>query len=281
MSSANLSREETAARSVSLTVHTARVELDLTTAPHEGETGFTTVSTLQIETDAAAPGSADTGVETWVDFIGEAVEAVDVDGIPHPVEWDGARIRIGGLRGRHSVRIAARAAYSRSGEGMHRFVDPVDGQTYLYTHYEPADARRVMACFEQPDMKARYTFVVTAPAGWAVLSNQAVAERTTEGGAQRVVFAETLPISTYITSVAAGPYHRVEGSGAVASRSCRWASTAGRRSPSTSTPTRSSRSPGRVSTFSPTPSATRTRGASTTRSSCPSTTSARWRTRVS
>jgi aminopeptidase N len=208
MTSANLSRAETATRSAAVSVLSARVELDVTTAPDVDETGFATVSTLEIETDAAAAGA---DIETWIDFIGEAVEAVEVDGVARPVEWDGARVRITGLRGRHTVRVVARAAYSRSGEGMHRFVDPVDGQTYLYTHDEPADARRVMACFEQPDMKARYTFVVTAPAGWTVLSNQAVAERTTDGAVQRAVFAETPPISTYITSVAAGPYHRVEG----------------------------------------------------------------------
>jgi aminopeptidase N len=148
MTSANLSRAETAARSAAVSVLTARVELDVTTAPDVDETGFATVSTLEIETDAAAAGSAESHVETWIDFIGEAVEAVEVDGVARPVEWDGARVRITGLRGRHIVRVAARAAYSRSGEGMHRFVDPVDGQTYLYTHYEPADARRVMACFE-------------------------------------------------------------------------------------------------------------------------------------
>src|SRR5690606_29161628 len=77
--------------------------------------------------------------------------------------------------------------------------------------YEPADARRVMACFEQPDMKASYTFDVTAPAGWHVLSNQSPA-RVHEGiGMQRVEFAPTLPISSYITSVAAGPYTRIDG----------------------------------------------------------------------
>jgi len=206
VSTANLTRDETAARSASVTVRTSRVELDLTTAPDPDETGFASVSTLEIETAAAAGG-----VDTWVDFIGESVDEVEVDGVSRPVEWDGARIRLTGLGGRQTVRIAARGAYSRSGEGLHRFVDPVDDQTYLYTHYEPADARRVMACFEQPDMKARYTFVVTAPADWLVLSNQAAASIDAVGDAQRVEFAETLPISSYITAVAAGPYHRVEG----------------------------------------------------------------------
>ncbi len=207
MSTANLTREETAARSAAVTVHAARVELDLTTAPDPAQSGYAAVSAFELETDALAPG----GTDTWVDFLGEAVHAVEVDGAARPVEWDGARIRLTGLRGRQTVRIAARAAYSRSGEGMHRFVDPVDGETYLYTHDEPADARRVMPCFEQPDMKARWTFVVTAPAGWRVLSNRPAVSTSVAGEAQRVEFAPTPPLSSYITAVAAGPYHRVEG----------------------------------------------------------------------
>ncbi|WP_460773775.1 aminopeptidase N [Microbacterium sp. GXF7504] len=207
MRTANLTREETAARAAAVTVRTVRVELDLTSAPDPDATGFATTVTMEIATDADATA----GTDTWVDFLGESVDRVEVDGAEHPVEWDGARIRLTGLRGTQTVHIAARAAYSRSGEGLHRFVDPVDGETYLYTHYEPADARRVMPCFEQPDMKARWTFVVTAPAGWRVLSNQPAVAETVAGDAQRVEFAETPPLSSYITSVAAGPYHRVEG----------------------------------------------------------------------
>jgi aminopeptidase N len=101
--------------------------------------------------------------------------------------------------------VDARCAYSRTGEGMHRFVDPEDGEVYLYTQYEPADARRVFANFEQPDLKAPYRFQVTAPAGWRVWSNGA--EESREGGVW--TFAETKPISTYITAVVAGPYHYV------------------------------------------------------------------------
>ncbi|MBQ7806504.1 aminopeptidase N, partial [Rhodococcus sp. (in: high G+C Gram-positive bacteria)] len=84
--------------------------------------------------------------------------------------------------------------------------------TYLYTQYEPADARRVFACFEQPDLKAPFTFEVTAPDGWEVLSNQPATQTLSVDGAQRVTFAPTLPISTYITAIAAGPYHRVASS---------------------------------------------------------------------
>ncbi|WP_194764145.1 aminopeptidase N [Microbacterium sp. UFMG61] len=202
MDTANLTREETAARSAVISVRSIRVELDLTGAPERARTGFSTITTLEF---------ASTSQSTWVDFIGESVDRVVVNGIDQDVDFDGARIALRGLGASNVVRIEAVAAYSRSGEGMHRFHDPVDDRTYLYTQYEPADSRRVMACFEQPDLKAAYTFVVDAPAGWEVLSNQAAVKVDAGVGVQRVEFAPTLPISSYITSVAAGPYARVDG----------------------------------------------------------------------
>ncbi|MFK4850870.1 aminopeptidase N [Microbacterium sp. ZW T6_19] len=202
MDTANLTREETAARSATVSVRSIRVELDLTGAPERARTGFPTTTTLEFDAIEA---------ETWLDFIGESVESVTVNGEEAPVVYDGARIMLTGLRGSNVVVVSATGAYSRSGEGMHRFHDPADDQTYLYTQYEPADSRRVMACFEQPDMKAAYTFVVDAPAGWEVLSNQTPVKIDAGVGVQRVEFAPTLPISSYITSVAAGPYSRVDG----------------------------------------------------------------------
>lgn len=202
MDTANLTRDETAARSAAVTVRSIRVELDLTGAPERARTGFPTTTTLEFDATTAS---------TWLDFIGESVDRVVVNGVEQTVQYDGARIQLEGLAAANTVRVEAIGAYSRSGEGLHRFHDPVDDETYLYTQYEPADSRRVMACFEQPDMKASYTFVVDAPSGWEVLSNQAPA-RTVEGvGVQRVEFAPTLPISSYITAVAAGPYARVDG----------------------------------------------------------------------
>jgi aminopeptidase N len=202
MNTANLTREETAARSAAVVVHSIHVELDLTGAADPGTTGFPTVTTI----DFAA-----TSPDTWLDFIGESVDRVTLNGVEQTPRHDGARIALQGLAARNVVVVEAVGAYSRSGEGLHRFVDPADGETYLYTQYEPADSRRVMACFEQPDIKAPYTFVVHAPAGWEVLSNQAVASQDRAGEHQRVEFAPTLPISSYITAVAAGPYMRVDG----------------------------------------------------------------------
>ncbi|MBO9627225.1 MAG: aminopeptidase N, partial [Microbacterium sp.] len=202
MDTANLTREETAARSAAITARSIRVELDLTGAPERARTGFPTTTTLEFE--ATTP-------ETWLDFIGESVQRVTVNGEEAPVDYDGARIPLTGLAATNTVVVEATGAYSRSGEGLHRFHDPADDETYLYTQYEPADSRRVMACFEQPDLKASYTFVVDAPTGWEVLSNQAAAKTDVGLGVQRVEFAPTLPISSYITSVAAGPYTRVDG----------------------------------------------------------------------
>ncbi|MHA7987199.1 aminopeptidase N [Rathayibacter sp. CAU 1779] len=202
MSSANLTRAETTTRSRDITVRSYLVELDLTSASDAATTGFTTSTTVELDARVSS---------TWLDFVGSAVESVSVNGRAIPVRYDGARILLDGLTASSAVVIRATADYSRSGEGMHRFVDPVDGETYLYTQYEPADARRVFACFEQPDLKAPFVFTVHAPEPWTVLSNRNAIARDAADGTQTVTFGPTLPISTYITAVIAGPYHRVEG----------------------------------------------------------------------
>ncbi|MFC7446903.1 aminopeptidase N [Rhodococcus daqingensis] len=203
MSIANLTRTETAARSSAVTVRDYRVELDLLAARDHSRPGFTTTTILEFDA---------TVDETWIDFIGPAVESVTVNGESVAVEYDGARIAVRELRPSNRVVVVASGAYSSSGEGLHRFLDPADGETYLYTQYEPSDARRVFACFEQPDMKAPFTFVVTAPAGWELVSNRPIATRTADDTRQVVEFSPTLPISTYLTAVVAGPYTRVESS---------------------------------------------------------------------
>lgn len=120
MDTANLTREETAARSAAVTVHRIRVELDLTGAPERARTGFPTVTTLEFDA---------TGESTWLDFIGEEVRSVSVNGVDQEVVYDGARISLSGLAAANVVRVEAVAAYSRSGEGLHRFHDPVDDET--------------------------------------------------------------------------------------------------------------------------------------------------------
>ncbi|MCJ0870821.1 aminopeptidase N [Streptomyces sp. AP-93] len=204
----NLSRDEARERAELLSVDGYEVVLDLRSAvdeaePAEGPRTFRSVTTVRFR--AAAPGAA-----SFADLIAPSVNSVTLNGreLDPAVVFDGARIALDGLASENVLVVDADCAYSRTGEGMHRFVDPEDGEVYLYTQYEPADARRVYANFEQPDLKAPYRFEVTAPEGWQVWSNGA--EESREGQTRR--FAETAPISTYITCVVAGPYHYVTDS---------------------------------------------------------------------
>lgn len=208
MTNENLSRGEAAARSALLTVHGYDVSLDLRTAPDPDAAGFASRSLITFSCN-------EPGAETFLDFIHGGIDSVVLNGSrldPADVV-DGARIRLPELQQENRLEVAGTALYSRSGEGLHRFVDPADGQTYLYTQYEPADARRVFANFEQPDLKAAFTFHVTAPSSWTVVSNGAEAARRQlpeTPGFSRWDFAPTQRISTYITAVLAGPYHAAQ-----------------------------------------------------------------------
>lgn len=198
----NLSREDAAVRASAIDLDTIEVDLDVRSASDPSREDFTTQSTLRFASSVE---------ETWVDFLGAAVDEVEINGELHAVDWDGARVRLTGLGAQNTVRIRARGCYSRSGEGLHRFTDPVDGAVYLYTQYEPADSRRVYPCFEQPDLKARWTFHVTASSAGVVLSGGAETSRAEVDDGVRVSFAETPLLSSYVTAVAVGPYHRVDG----------------------------------------------------------------------
>ncbi|MEV7473064.1 aminopeptidase N [Pseudarthrobacter oxydans] len=207
MSHENLQRDEAAHRSALISTTGYDVSLDVRQAADPEVAGYPTRSIITFT--ASQPGAS-----TFLDFIGE-VHSVVLNGKELRVEdvADGARIRLDNLQSENQVAVTGTALYSRSGEGMHRFFDPADGQCYLYTQYEPADARRVFANFEQPDLKASFTFHVTAPAGWQVASNGREAARTLLSGdpsAARWDFATTGRMSTYITTVLAGPYFRAE-----------------------------------------------------------------------
>ncbi|MFE2413754.1 aminopeptidase N [Kitasatospora sp. NPDC059408] len=198
----NLSRDEAQQRASILTVDGYRVRLDVTSAPDPAAATFRSTTTVAFR--CARPGTA-----TFLDLLAPAVRSITLNGraIDPATAFDGARVHVDGLAADNVLTIDADCAYSRTGEGLHRFVDPADGETYLYTHYEPADARRVFATFEQPDLKAPFTFTVTAPAAWDVWSNAVHEHVDTEEGARTWEFAPTKPISTYLTAVVAGPYH--------------------------------------------------------------------------
>ncbi len=208
MSNQNLRRDEAAARSALITTHSYDVSLDVRRAADPDVAGYTSRSIINFA--ALEPGAS-----TFLDFIGGTVHSVILNGESLPVAdiVDGSRIRLDRLQAENQVTVTGTALYSTSGEGMHRFFDPADGQCYLYTQYEPADARRVFANFEQPDLKAEFTFHVTAPSPWQVSSNGVEAFRTpltSDPATSRWDFAPTKPMSTYITTVLAGPYFKAE-----------------------------------------------------------------------
>ena len=208
MSNENLQRNEAAARSALITTHSYDVSLDVRSAADPGVSGYPSRTTILFS--ASQPGAS-----TFLDFICPDVRSVVLNGTELAVSdiVDGSRIRLDNLQAENEVTVTGTALYSSSGEGMHRFFDPADGQCYLYTQYEPADARRVFANFEQPDLKARFTFHVTAPTGWDVASNRVESGRSAladDAAASRWDFAPTLPMSTYITTVLAGPYFKAQ-----------------------------------------------------------------------
>ncbi|MFE3114663.1 aminopeptidase N [Streptomyces niveus] len=199
MPGTNLTREEAQARARLLTVDSYEIDLDLSGAQEGGS--YRSVTTVRFE-------SAEAGAETFIDLVAPAVHQVVLNGKPLDVAvvFRDSRIRLPHLReGANELTVVADCEYTNTGEGLHRFVDPVDQQAYLYTQFEVPDARRVFANFEQPDLKATFRFTVTAPEGWTVVSNSPTPEP--EGTVWR--FEPTPRISTYITALIVGPYHSV------------------------------------------------------------------------
>jgi len=198
----NLTRDEATERSALVTVSSYQVDLDLTVRGGD-EATFSSVSVIRF--DCASPGSS-----SYVDLTAPAVREITLNGAPVSLDaFDGDRIALAGLAAHNELRVVATCAYSRSGEGLHRFTDPADKQVYLYSDLETFDAHRIYACFDQPDMKATYQLQVTAPEEWQVVSNMAPDSRFPDGDAVCWTFPPTPVMSTYITAVAAGPYHAV------------------------------------------------------------------------
>jgi aminopeptidase N len=195
----NLTREEARDRARLLSVDAYAIELDLRGAQDGGTFASRTTVTFQSREDGA----------TFIDLVAPEVSEVVLNGEAlDPAEvFADSRIALPRVRaGANELRVVATCAYTTSGEGLHRFVDPVDKQAYLYTQFEVPDARRVFASFEQPDLKATFAFTVHAPAGWTVVSNSPTPEPTADGV---WVFEPTPRISSYITAIIAGPYTSV------------------------------------------------------------------------
>jgi aminopeptidase N len=193
----NLTRDEAAERARILSVSTYDVQLDLTTS----DTTFRSTTTLRF-------GCREPGASTFADLVGATVHEITLNGRPVDADaYQDSRITLSDLQRENELTVVADCTYSHTGEGLHRFVDPVDKLVYLYTQFEVPDARRVFTTFEQPDLKGRFTFHVTAPSQWQVVSNSPTPEPEDLGMGRSVWhFAPTPPLSTYITALIAGDY---------------------------------------------------------------------------
>jgi aminopeptidase N len=194
----NLTRVEAQERKSLVSVDSYDITLDLTT----GAEVFRSTTIVRF--------SAKAGASTFIDAFTHTVHSIELNGAQVDTSAaDGVRIQLDNLAADNVLTVVADAEYTNTGEGMHRFVDPVDGEVYLYSQFEVPDSRRVFAVFEQPDLKAAFRFTVTAPAEWEVISNQPVENHTTEGESATWAFKPTPRISSYITAVVAGPYAKI------------------------------------------------------------------------
>ncbi len=193
----NITREEARTRARLLDVESYTVELDLT----EGDTTFGSDTTVRFR-------CSEPGVTTFIDLVAHSISSIELNGHALDPEraFDGTRITLDQLEADNTLVVRSRCTYMHTGEGLHRFVDPVDKSVYLYTQFQVADSRRVFTVFEQPDLKATFAFTVTAPADWHVVSNQPAAEPEQVGlGNATWRFPPTERLSSYVTALVAGP----------------------------------------------------------------------------
>ncbi|KTR42428.1 aminopeptidase N [Curtobacterium oceanosedimentum] len=195
----NLTRTEAQERAAIVDVQTYDVELDLT----RGAETFGSTTRVRF--------SATQGASTFIDAITKTVHSITLNGTALDVAAvdDGVRIQLDDLQEQNELVVVADAMYTNTGEGLHRFVDPVDDEVYLYSQFEVPDSRRMFAVFEQPDLKAEFTFTVTAPSRWQVVSNSPTPEPHVDGEVATWSFSPTAKISSYITALVAGPYEVV------------------------------------------------------------------------
>jgi aminopeptidase N len=202
----NLTRTDARRRADLLDVTAYEVELDLTDgAGKPGEHTFRSRTTVRFR-------ASQVGTSTFVDLVAERIRAATFNGEPIDAATYAPEtgLELPSLAEENTLVVDAVCIYSHTGEGLHRFVDPVDSAVYLYSQFETADAKRMYACFDQPDLKAPFTLTVTAPTDWEVISNGRPASRSDgPGGAQVVRFTTTPRLSTYVTALVAGPYHKV------------------------------------------------------------------------
>ncbi|MDQ7905589.1 aminopeptidase N [Phytohabitans sp. ZYX-F-186] len=199
----NLTQVEAAERARLIEVTGYDITLDLSRA---GDGDQTFRSTTRVAFSCTEPGAS-----TFIEVAAQRVRSAELNGQPVDISaWsaeDG--LVLSGLAADNTLVVDADFFYSASGQGLHRSVDPVDKEVYLYSQFETADAQRVYACFDQPDLKSVYTWHAVVPAHWKVVSNAPVGTVAPSPDVKTVHFEQSVRMSTYITALCAGPYHEV------------------------------------------------------------------------
>ncbi len=199
MPKSNLGRDEAAGRARLIVEPEYEVHFDLL-----GEDVFGTTSRIRF-------GCTRPGAQTFLDLAGVRIRSIELNGSSvSPEAHDGTRVHLEGLAERNEVRIEAEGTYTKSGKGLNRFRDPVDGNVYVHTDFEPFDAHRAFACFDQPDLKGTFRFSAAVPEGWTVFSNtRPEGDPSGEDGRSTWRFRTTAILPTYLTALVAGPFHSV------------------------------------------------------------------------
>ena len=199
MSGTNLKQVEAAQRSQILKVESYKIDLDVTT----GAQTFLVKTTIKFA--GLKPGET-----TFIDCVGKRVISAKLNGADFDPKFDGESIFLPPIAAENTLEIEHEGIYSTSGEGLHRFVDPADDEVYLYTQFETGDARRMYACFDQPDQKATFSISTITPKHWEVISNYgAESTKDLDGDRKHIQFATSQVISTYVTAIVAGAYKSV------------------------------------------------------------------------
>ena len=190
-STRSLQQHEAVARRALLDVESYDVRLDLAS----DEATFGSVTTLRFRSEGGA---------TFLDLKPTAVRSITLDGgAIDPDLLAGGRLPLETGPGPHELVVDAVMPFRNDGEGLHRSVDPADGRHYVYGMSFMDAAPSIFACFDQPDLKAPYTFHVTAPTDWTVIGNAPATQ--VEPGVWEL--ETTQPLSTYFVTLVAGPYH--------------------------------------------------------------------------
>ena len=140
----------------------------------------------------------------------------------------------GAIKGKNVIRFRFESPIATSGSAVTRYVDREDNSEYIYTLFVPSDASTVFPCFDQPDVKVRFTLDLNVPALWNAVSNTTLVaygtalptgntaepvpgnSDTDSGGVEippgtkTAHFQQTEPISTYLFAFAAGPFAQIE-----------------------------------------------------------------------